>query len=155
MGAGQGSLGVGTAVAESILVASVVFPVVCERISFTQAIGAELELGFRSLVPEFLRSLHAAVDLFDRRLDLCGGNRQSFLSVASIVHPVGAIAEVGQTGVPFLGRSFLAGGGDRRLEFAEPIMDAALPCGAGPCAVATPGRVHVATTFDRRCVDIR
>lgn len=47
-----------------------------EIVCLANMVGCELQDRFSALVPEFLGSFDAAVDLLDRRLDVATGNRE-------------------------------------------------------------------------------
>ena len=80
-GAGQGSLGLGTGFAFTDLGFSFLFPVDLKRAGFANPVGRELDLGLRTLSPEFLRAFDSTVDLFDRGFHEGGGNREATASV--------------------------------------------------------------------------
>src|SRR5271157_3499821 len=57
-----------------------------ERRGVTEVVGNQSQHGLDALRPEFLRTLHPPVDLFDRRFHVSARYRQALLAVFGIIH---------------------------------------------------------------------
>ena len=61
-------------------------PEAAERWGIAEVVGDEGQHGLDALRPEFLRTLHPPVDLFDRRFHVSARYRQALLAVFGIIH---------------------------------------------------------------------